>query len=58
MFQSFYLFKKLIPLSTLSLCLNLLLYLHFQHFLSETQSEYEIGPFGARIHRHLGEGGD
>ena len=29
----------------MSLCLNLLLYLHFQHFLSETQSEYEIGPF-------------
>lgn len=56
MFQSFYLLK-LIPLY-LSLCLNLLSYLHFQHFLSETQSEYEIGPFGARIHRHLGEGGD
>ncbi len=48
----------MIPLSTLSLCLNLLLYLHCLHFLSETQSEYEIGPFGARIHRHLGEGGD
>lgn len=57
MFQSFYLLK-LIPLSIVSLCLNLLLYLHFLHFLSETQSEYEIGPFGARIHRHLGEGGD
>lgn len=57
MFQSFT-FLKLIPLSIVSLCLNLLLYLHFLHFLSETQSEYEIGPFGARIHRHLGEGGD